>query len=89
MCTNNRGQYANVKFADFCNAWNICHITSSMHYAPSNGFAEGGLVRMVKKALQRVKCSSSDPYLMLLDMRATPVDSHLPSLAEMLYQHRV
>ena len=87
--TDNGGQYASYQFKEFCKAWNISHITSSPHYPQSNGFAEGGLVKTVKKALQRARYSGSDQYLALLDMRATPVDAHLPSPAEMLYQRKV
>ena len=37
--------------------------------------------------LTHAKCSGQDPYLALLAYRSTPVDSHLRSPAEMLYQH--
>ena len=42
--------------------------------------------RLSKVCLPRAKCSGQDPYLALLAYRSTPVDSHLRSPAEMLYQ---
>ncbi len=54
----------------------------------SNGFAEA-MVKIVKGAMQKAKHSGSDPYLALLDLRATPIDAQLPSPAELLYQCRL
>ena len=51
----------------------------------SNGQAESA-VKIVKGLLTHAKCSGQDPYLALLAYRSTPVDSHLRSPAEMLYQ---
>ena len=65
--------------------WNIKHSTSSPRNPRSNGQAESA-VKIVKGLLTRAKCSGQDPYLALLAYRSTPVDSHLRSPAEMLYQ---
>ena len=54
-------------------------MTSSPHYARSNGLAER-YVRYVKETLKK----SSDIQLALLNIRATPVDAKLPSLVDML-----
>ena len=54
-------------------------MTSSPHYARSNGLAER-YVRYIKGTLKK----SSDMQLALLNIRATPVDANLPSPAEML-----
>ena len=66
--------------------WNIKHSTSSPRNPRNNGQAESA-VKIVKSLLTRAKCSGQDPYLALLAYRSTPVDSHLRSPAEMLYQH--
>ena len=51
-----------------------------------HGQAESA-VKIVKGLLTCAKCSGQDPYLALLAYRSTPVDSHLRSPAEMLYQY--
>ena len=65
--------------------WNIKYSTSESMNPRSNGQAES-TVKIVKGLLTCVKCSGQDPYLTLLEYRHTPVDSHLQSPAEMLYQ---
>lgn len=85
--SDNGPQFDSAEFRDFCQAWNIEHRTSSPHYPQSNGFAEA-MVKIVKGALQRAKDCGTDPHLALLDLRATPVDAHLPSPAELLNRRR-
>ena len=53
----------------------------------SNGFIERD-VQTVKHTLKKVG-SRSDVQMALLVLRATPIDSHLPSPAELLYGRRV
>ena len=57
----------------------ICH--------QSNGFIERH-VQTVKHTLKKVG-PRSDVQMALLVLRATPIDSHLPSPAELLYGRRV
>ncbi len=83
--SNNGPQYATAEFTDFCREWGIQHKTSSPNYPQSNGFAEA-MVKITKHTLQKAKASGQDPFLALLNVRATPVDAHLPSPAEMLNQ---
>ena len=83
--SDNGPQYASAQFADFCISWGISHETSSPHYPKSNGFAEA-YIKSVKHTLQWAKYSSTDPHLALLALRATPIDTKLPSPAELLYQ---
>ena len=83
--SDNGPQYASAQFTDFCMSWGITHKTSSLHYPQSNGFAEA-CVKSVKHALQWAKYSSADPHLALLALQATPIDTKLPSPAELLYQ---
>ena len=85
LCSGNGPQYASVQFANFCMSWGISHETSSPHYRQSNGFAEA-CVKSAKHALQWAKYSGADPHLALLALQATPIDSKLPSPAELLYQ---
>ena len=85
LCSDNGPQYTSAQFADFCISWGISHKTSSLHYPQSNGFAEA-CVKSVKHALQHAKYSGADPHLALLALWATPIDTKLPSPAELLYQ---
>ena len=75
----NGPQYTGQAFKTFTETWGITHVTSSPHYARSNGLAERYL-RYIKATLKK----SSDMQLALLNIRATPVDAKLPSPAEML-----
>ena len=84
--SHNGPQFASHLFAEFTKDWNIKHSTSSPRNPRSNGQAESA-VKIVKGLLTCAKCSGQDPYLALLAYRSTPVDSHLRSPAEMLYQH--
>ena len=88
LCSDNGPQYASAQFSDFCISWSISHKTSSLYYPQSNGFIEA-CIKSVKHALQWAKYSSADPHLALLALRATPIDTKLPSPAELLYQCRL
>ena len=44
------------------------------------------MVKIVKTAFTKAKYSSEDPQLALLALCSTPVDPHLPSPAQMLFQ---
>ena len=83
--SDNGPQFASHLFAEFTKDWNIKHSKSSPRNPRSNGQAESA-VKIVKGLLTHAKCSGQDPYLALLAYRSTPVDSHLQSPAEMLYQ---
>ena len=86
--SDNGPQYVSAQFTDFCISWGISHETSSLHYPQSNGFAKA-CMKSVKHALQWAKYSSADPHLAILALRATPIDTKLPSPAGLLYQHQL
>ena len=83
--SDNGPQYVSAQFTNFCISWGITHKTSSLHYPQSNGFAEA-CIKSVKHALQWAKYSGADPQLALLALWATPINTKLPSPAELLYQ---
>ena len=83
--SDNGPQYASAQFANFCLSWGITHETSSLHYPQSNGFAEA-CIKSVKHTLQQAKYSGANLHLALLALQATPIDTKLPSPAELLYQ---
>ena len=74
-------------FTRFADQWCFDHVTSNPHYSQSNGFIERH-VQTVKHILKKVG-PWSDVQMVLLVLRATPIDSHLPSPAELLYGRRV
>ena len=83
--SDNGPQFPSHLFTEFTKDWNIKQSTSSPRNPRSNGQTES-TVKIVKGLLTYAKCSGQDPYLTLLAYRSTPVDSHLLSPAEMLYQ---
>ena len=86
--SDNGPQYASAQFANFCISWAITHDTSSLYYPQSNRFAKA-CIKSVKHAFQLAKYSSANPQLTLLALQATPMDTKLPSPAELLYQHQL
>ena len=83
VVSDNGGHYSSFAFRKFAEAWGFDHVTSSPHYPQSNGFIERQ-VQTVKATMKKVAMTKSDLQMALLVLRATPVDSHLPSPAEML-----
>ena len=86
--SNNGPQYASAAFTEFAAEWGFQHKTSSPHHPTSNGFAES-MVKIVKTAFTKAKYSSEDPQLALLVLSSTPVDPHLQSPVQMLFQHKL
>ena len=83
VVSDNGGHYSSFAFRKFAEAWGFDHVTSSSHYPQSNGFIERQ-IQTVKVTMKKVAMTKSDLQMALLVLRATPVDSHLPSPAEML-----
>ena len=85
--SDNGPQFASHQFAEFAKEWNFDHTTSSPMNPRSNGQAEAAV--KVEGLLTCAKYSGQDPYLALLAYRSTPIDDHLHSPAEMLYQRAI
>ena len=83
IVSDNGPQFTGKPFQDMCKKWSITHTTSSPHYPRSNGLAER-MVRTVKDTLKKCAMTGQDTQLALLHLRATPIDSHLKSPAELL-----
>ena len=78
-------QFANALFNEFATDWKLNHNTSSPRNPRSNGQAETA-IKTIKRLLICAKCSGQDPYLALLAYHGMPIDAHLLSPVEMLYQ---
>ena len=82
---DNVSQFANALFTKFATDWKFDNNTSSPRNPTSNGQTEAAM-KTVKELLTHAKCSGQDPYLALLAYWSTPIDAHLCSPTEMLYQ---
>ena len=75
--------YTSREFHDFLEFYKIHHITSSLHYPLSNGFAEA-LVGISKKLMEKSVKDGRPWNYGLLEYRVTPVSGNLPSPLEAL-----
>ena len=72
------------EYNQFCDAWGMTHSTSKPRYAQSNGFIERQ-IRYLKPIIKKCLKSGGDIEFALLNVRATPLDSVLPSPAELMF----
>ena len=86
--SDNGPQYAGQEFKEFCRRWGIEHVTSSPHYAQSNGFIERQ-IRWIKCVIKKCIRGKESIQEALLNIRATPVDNKMPSPAEMLLVRQI
>ncbi|KAL1264137.1 hypothetical protein QQF64_004492 [Cirrhinus molitorella] len=82
VCSDNGPCYSSKEFQDFAVEYDFKHVTSSPLYPQSNGKAEKG-VHIIKQLLKKAASSKGDPYLALLNYRASPLEHGL-SPAEIL-----
>ena len=82
---DNGPQFTSALFAEFATDWNFDHCTSAPTNPCSNGQVEAAM-KIVKGLLTQSKYSGQDPYLALLAYCSTPMDAHMHSPGEMLYQ---
>ncbi|XP_038052823.1 uncharacterized protein K02A2.6-like [Patiria miniata] len=84
VMSDNGPQFVGKHYEDMCNTWGIKNTTSSPRYPRSNGFVERS-VRTVKSVIKKCQKSGQNVDIALLNLRVTPVDSKLPSPAEILF----
>ena len=70
LVTDNGPQFANDKMSRLSVEWGFTHLTSSPRYARSNGAAESAV-----KRLKAILKKNEDPYIALLNYRATPLQN--------------
>ena len=88
MLSDNGPQFSSAQFQTFKDEWNFSHVTSSPRYPQSNGYIERQ-VKTVKTAMKKAKDAHMDPNKALQCLRATPIDAHLPSPAELLLGRKI
>ena len=86
--SDNGPHYVGQAYRELALEYGFHHVTSSPNYPKSNGFIESQ-VGVVKAALLKAKKSHTDPNISLLCLRATPIDSHLPTPAEILFSRSI
>ena len=79
VISDNGDHFSSEAFRRFAEQWCFDQVTSSPHYPQSNGHIKRQ-VKTVKRTLKKV-CFRSDVQMALNVLRATPIDSHLPSPA--------
>ncbi|KAJ8341966.1 hypothetical protein SKAU_G00129500 [Synaphobranchus kaupii] len=87
VISDNGPQFSSQCFRDFSKTYGFEHITSSPRYPQSNGLAEKG-VQIVKRSLKKAMESNEDPYLAILNYRASPLENGL-SPGEMLMKRKL
>ena len=80
-CHGQRPQFASAEFAVFVKQKGITHVTSSPHYAQSNGKSENA-VKTLKLLFVKAKQSGESEYMALLDWRNTPSEGMSTSPAQ-------
>ena len=73
VVSDNGPQFSSQDYRDFAETYGFEHVTSSPLYPQSNGLAEKG-VQIVKRLLKKAAESGEDPYLALLNYRASPLE---------------
>ena len=72
-----------IEFKQFAKTYGFEVVPSSPEYPRGHGLTERQ-VQTIKKCMYKCDHSGQDWELALLSLRATPLDSHLPSSAELL-----
>ena len=75
--------FASRKIAKFAQEWGFTITTTSPTYPQSNSLAERN-VQTMKQLLRKAMHQGTDPYLALLDFRASPITGFKVSPAELL-----
>ena len=83
LVTDNGPQYASKHMAEFAASYGFRH-TSSPHYPQGNGQAERAV-----KTVKTLILNADDPFLALLNYRATPLPWCNLSPAELLFGRRI
>ncbi|XP_063233061.1 uncharacterized protein K02A2.6-like [Bacillus rossius redtenbacheri] len=88
LYSDNGPQFSSREFKDFSMRWDFKHKTSSPMYPQSNGLAERH-IQTIKHMLKKSVADRKDIMLALLEYRNTPIDTTMPSPAQLLFSRRL
>ncbi|XP_038061713.1 uncharacterized protein K02A2.6-like [Patiria miniata] len=88
IISDNGPHFASAAYKVFADEWGFTHVTSSPHFPQSNGFVER-MIQTVKRTMTKARACGQNISMALLCLRTTPVDSKLPSPAELLCGRKV
>ena len=88
VISDNGPHFASSAYKQFASDWGFAHVTSSPHFPQSNGFVERA-IQTVKRTLKKATACKQNINMALLCLRTTPIDSELPSPAELLCGRKV
>lgn len=80
--------FGSQAFRNFANEWGFKLTTSSPRYAQSNGQAERS-VQTMKRLLAKADDDGKDPYIALMEYRATPITGMSCSPAQLLMNRNI
>ena len=83
LVSDNGPQLVSQEFEDFLRSWGIKHNPSDPLYPKGNGKAEAA-VKTIKNMLLKCHENGDDPYVALLELRATPRQDVNMSPAELM-----
>lgn len=86
--SDNGTNYSSDAFKKFVELWDIKDITSSPTHAQSNGIIERS-IQTFKHMMRKAEYDKKDPFLCLLEYRITPIDTNIPSPAQMLFNRDI
>ena len=88
VISDNGSQFTSQEYQLFGASYGFKLTTSSPHYPRGHGFVEQQ-VQTIKKLLTKCIQDGSDPFLALLQLRTTPIDSRTPSTSELLQNRKL
>lgn len=86
--SDNGTNFVSQEMKNFAKQWKFSLKTSTPQYPQSNGFIERH-VQTVKNVLIKANRDRKDMYLMLLELRNTPISNNMKSPAQLLYNRRL
>ena len=86
--SDNGPQYSSKEFKQFTDEWGIKHNPSSPLFPKSNGLAERN-IQTIKNMIKKCTETGNGISEALLHLRATPIDSHTKSPAELMFKRQL
>lgn len=88
VMSDNGPEFSSQSFRIFSKEWNFQHLTSSPHYAQSNGQTER-IIQNIKNMLKKTQVEGTEFRLALLEYLNTPISNRLASPSELLNNRKL